>query len=224
MGVSPVTLTGMSYSGPGHHEQAVGLTAAVASELDSDVSASSDNEYWVLNGSKAWITNAHEADYGLVFATTDKSLKHKGISCFIVDMKHPGVHVNKKEDKLGIRASSTATVTFENCRIPKDRLLGKAGGGFAIAMSTLDSGRWSPSLQHLLSIYIPLKLIFCLSHCLSLIFFLSSTHFLSVSHSLTHSFYPLLLPISPVLLSVESVSQPRQSVSPKRLWTVPLCE
>ena len=132
----------LSEPGNGSDASAASTTAAVASELDSDVSASSDNEYWVLNGSKAWITNAHEADYGLVFATTDKSLKHKGISCFIVDMKHPGVHVNKKEDKLGIRASSTATVTFENCRIPKDRLLGKAGGGFAIAMSTLDSGRW----------------------------------------------------------------------------------
>ena len=105
-------------------------------------SSSGDDEYWVLNGSKAWITNAHDADLGIVFATTNKSLKHKGISCFIVDMKHPGVSIGKKEDKLGIRASSTATVTFDNCRIPRGNLLGKAGGGFAIAMSTLDSGRF----------------------------------------------------------------------------------
>lgn len=72
---------------------------------------------FILNGSKAWITNAYEASYGVVFATTDKSLKHKGISAFIVDMKNtPGITLGKKEDKLGIRGSSTATVMFEQCK------------------------------------------------------------------------------------------------------------
>lgn len=98
-------------------------------------------DYWILNGSKAWITNAHDADYGVVFATTDKSLKHRGISAFIVDMKSHGIVLGKKEDKLGIRGSSTGTVTFEDCKVPKSQLLGKQGEGFKIAMSTLDAGR-----------------------------------------------------------------------------------
>lgn len=98
-------------------------------------------DHWILNGSKAWITNSYEANYAVVFATTDKSLKHKGISAFIVDMKTPGLTLGKKEDKLGIRGSSTATVSFEDCKIPKGNLLGQKGQGFKIAMSTLDGGR-----------------------------------------------------------------------------------
>ena len=98
-------------------------------------------DHFVLNGSKAWITNAHDAAYGVVFATTDKSLKHRGISAFIVDMKASGVSVGKKEDKLGIRGSSTGTVTFEDCKVPKNQLLGPLGHGFKIAMGTLDGGR-----------------------------------------------------------------------------------
>lgn len=98
-------------------------------------------DHWILNGSKAWITNSHDATYGVVFATTDKSLKHKGISAFLVDMRTPGIVLGKKEDKLGIRASSTSTVTFEDCKIPKKSLLGEKGRGFHIAMYTLDGGR-----------------------------------------------------------------------------------
>lgn len=100
-----------------------------------------DGDSYVLNGAKAWITNAHDAKYGVVFATTDKSLKHKGISAFIVDMHDKGVSLGKKEDKIGIRASSTGTVTFEDARIPKSQLLGPLGAGFKIAMTTLDGGR-----------------------------------------------------------------------------------
>lgn len=96
---------------------------------------------YVLNGTKAWITNAHEADQAIVFATTDKSLKHKGISAFIVPTGTPGFSLGKKEDKLGIRASSTANLIFEDCEIPKEYLLGKEGEGFKIAMITLDAGR-----------------------------------------------------------------------------------
>ena len=106
-------------------------------------------DHWLLNGSKAWITNAHEADFGVVLATTDKSLKHKGISAFIVDMKMPGVVLGKKEDKLGIRASSTATVTFEDCKVPKSNLLGEPGIGFKLAMTTLDGGRIGIAAQAL---------------------------------------------------------------------------
>ncbi|XP_015678520.2 short-chain specific acyl-CoA dehydrogenase, mitochondrial [Protobothrops mucrosquamatus] len=96
---------------------------------------------WVLNGTKAWITNAWEASAAVVFATTDKALKHKGISAFLVPMPCPGLSLGKKEDKLGIRASSTANLIFEDCRIPKENLLGAQGMGFKIAMQTLDSGR-----------------------------------------------------------------------------------
>jgi butyryl-CoA dehydrogenase len=98
-------------------------------------------DHFVLNGSKAWITNAHEANFAVVFATTDKALKHKGISCFIVDMQGAGVTLGKKEDKLGIRASSTSTVSFEDVKVPKGNLLGGLGKGFTIAMTTLDGGR-----------------------------------------------------------------------------------
>uniref|UniRef100_A0A7M4EA32 Short-chain specific acyl-CoA dehydrogenase, mitochondrial n=1 Tax=Crocodylus porosus TaxID=8502 RepID=A0A7M4EA32_CROPO len=103
--------------------------------------ASLDGDEWVLNGTKAWITNAWDASAVVVFATTDKSQKHKGISAFLVPMPTPGLSLGKKEDKLGIRASSTANLIFEDCRIPKANLLGQLGMGFKIAMQTLDTGR-----------------------------------------------------------------------------------
>ena len=77
----------------------------------------------------------------IVFATTDKSKKHKGISAFVVPMSTPGVSLGKKEEKLGIRASSTSNIIFEDAVIPKEYLLGEEGLGFKIAMTTLDSGR-----------------------------------------------------------------------------------
>jgi len=96
---------------------------------------------WVLNGTKAWITNGYEADAAVVFATTDKSAKHKGISAFLVPKPTKGLELGKKEDKLGIRASSTTYLIFEDCEIPKENLLGQPGMGFKIAMMTLDAGR-----------------------------------------------------------------------------------
>jgi butyryl-CoA dehydrogenase len=106
-------------------------------------------QQWELNGTKAWITNGYEADAAIVFATTDKSLKHKGISAFLVPMPTPGLSLGKKEDKLGIRASSTCNLIFEGCRIPKENLLGELGAGFKIAMSTLDGGRIGIAAQAL---------------------------------------------------------------------------
>ncbi|XP_055550198.1 short-chain specific acyl-CoA dehydrogenase, mitochondrial [Wyeomyia smithii] len=96
---------------------------------------------WILNGTKCWITNAYEAESAVVFATTDKNLKHKGISAFIVPKNIKGFTLGKKEDKLGIRGSSTAQLIFEDCEIPKENLLGEPGLGFKIAMQTLDAGR-----------------------------------------------------------------------------------
>ncbi|XP_041058747.1 short-chain specific acyl-CoA dehydrogenase, mitochondrial isoform X2 [Carcharodon carcharias] len=112
----------------------------------SDASAASttarlDGDHWILNGTKAWITNGWDASAAVVFATTDKSLKHKGISAFLVPMPTQGLSLGKKEDKLGIRASSTTNLIFEDCRLPKDNILGEPGFGFKIAMQTLDSGR-----------------------------------------------------------------------------------
>merc|ERR1719466_188644 len=98
-------------------------------------------DHWVLNGTKAWITNSYEASASVVFATTDRSMKHKGISAFIVPMPTEGLTLGKKEDKLGIRGSSTAYLIFEDCKIPKENLLGEPGFGFKIAMKTLDAGR-----------------------------------------------------------------------------------
>eukprot|EP00597_Dinobryon_sp_UTEXLB2267_P004328 CAMPEP_0170074660 /NCGR_PEP_ID=MMETSP0019_2-20121128/11925_1 /TAXON_ID=98059 /ORGANISM="Dinobryon sp., Strain UTEXLB2267" /LENGTH=373 /DNA_ID=CAMNT_0010285107 /DNA_START=152 /DNA_END=1273 /DNA_ORIENTATION=- len=128
----------LSEPGNGSDAGAASTTATVNKDGD-----------FVLNGSKAWITNSYESSYGIVFATTDKSLKHKGISAFIVDMKSPGLSLGKKEDKLGIRGSSTATVTFEDVKVPKFNLLGELGMGFKIAMTTLDSGRIGVASQAL---------------------------------------------------------------------------
>ncbi len=103
--------------------------------------ATLEGDDYILNGTKSWITNGAEADIAIVFASTDKSLKHKGVSAFIVDMKTPGVSIGKLEDKLGIRATSTAQIFFENCKVPAQNLLGEKGQGFKIALHTLDGGR-----------------------------------------------------------------------------------
>lgn len=108
-----------------------------------------DGEEWVLNGNKIFITNAGYAHVYVIFAMTDKSIGTKGISAFIVEKGTPGFSFGKKEKKLGIRGSATCELIFENCRIPKDSLLGKLGGGFGIAMKTLDGGRIGIAAQAL---------------------------------------------------------------------------
>ncbi len=100
-----------------------------------------DGDSWVLNGNKIFITNAGYAHVYVIFAMTDKSLGTKGISAFIVEKGTPGFSFGKKEKKMGIRGSATCELIFENCRIPKENLLGKEGKGFVIAMKTLDGGR-----------------------------------------------------------------------------------
>jgi short/branched chain acyl-CoA dehydrogenase len=104
-------------------------------------SAKDAGDHWVLNGSKMWITNAAEAGVFLVFANTDFSKGYKGITCFIVPRNTPGVEVGKKEDKLGIRASSTCPVHLTDVKVPKAAVLGKIGHGYKYAIEILNEGR-----------------------------------------------------------------------------------
>jgi hypothetical protein len=96
---------------------------------------------WVLNGSKTFTTHGRVGDVMVVMAVTDKAAGAKGISAFIVERGTPGMTPGKKEDKLGMRASDTSEVLFENCRIPADQLLGDKGQGFVGALKVLDAGR-----------------------------------------------------------------------------------
>jgi butyryl-CoA dehydrogenase/short/branched chain acyl-CoA dehydrogenase len=98
------------------------------------------NEY-ILNGRKLWITNAKEAGVFILFATIDPTAGYKGITAFIIEKSFPGFTVGKKEDKLGIRASSTCELILEDCRVPKSNVLGDPGKGYKIAIETLNEGR-----------------------------------------------------------------------------------
>lgn len=108
-----------------------------------------EGDHYVLNGSKIFITNGGVADIFVVFAMTDKSKGTRGISAFIVEKSFPGFSIGKVEEKLGIRASSTTELVFENCIVPKENLLGKEGKGFGVAMKTLDGGRIGIAAQAL---------------------------------------------------------------------------
>jgi alkylation response protein AidB-like acyl-CoA dehydrogenase len=104
---------------------------------------------YVLNGQKLWITNAKEAGLFILFATVDPSAGYKGITAFIVEKDFPGFTVGKKEDKLGIRASSTCELILEDCKVPKDNVLGEVGKGYKIAIETLNEGRIGIAAQML---------------------------------------------------------------------------
>lgn len=104
-------------------------------------SAKEDGDHFVLNGSKLWITNANEADIFLVFANVNPELGYKGITAFVVERGMEGFSVSKKENKMGIRASSTCEILFEDCRIPKANILGELGKGYKVAIETLNEGR-----------------------------------------------------------------------------------
>jgi alkylation response protein AidB-like acyl-CoA dehydrogenase len=105
-----------------------------------------ENEY-VINGTKQWITNGGEAEIYTIIAITDRSKGPRGASAFIVEKGTPGFSFGKKEDKMGIRASATTELIFDNCRIPKDNLIGKDGAGFLVAMKTLDNSRTGVGAQ-----------------------------------------------------------------------------
>ncbi|MCX7977880.1 MAG: acyl-CoA dehydrogenase [Bdellovibrionaceae bacterium] len=103
--------------------------------------AEQKGDKYILNGSKLWITNGKEASVFIVFANVDPSKGYKGITAFIVEKTFPGFTVGKKEDKLGIRASSTCELIFENCEVPASNILGEVGKGYKIAIETLNEGR-----------------------------------------------------------------------------------
>ena len=106
-----------------------------------ETKAEAKGDGWELTGRKFWITNGGEAEFFIVFANTDFSKGYKGITAFLVERKFPGFQVGKKEDKLGIRASSTTELILEGCQVPGENVLGPVGQGYKIAIETLNEGR-----------------------------------------------------------------------------------
>lgn len=122
---------------------AIGITEPNAGSdvAGMETTARLDGDYYILNGTKRFITNGTEAGVYVVFAYTNRELKHKGMSAFIVERGTPGFSLGKHEDLMGIRASGNCELIFEDCRVPKENLLGKEGEGFKICMNTLDVSR-----------------------------------------------------------------------------------
>ena len=151
LGISPIVLSASKEQkekylpkvATGEKLAAFALTEANAGSDAGAVetSAVKDGDYYILNGTKQWITNGGEADIYTVFAMTNKEKGTRGCSCFIVEKGSEGFSFGKKENKMGIRASATSELIFENCRIHKNNLIGKEGMGFLIAMKTFDHSR-----------------------------------------------------------------------------------
>ncbi|MBL7998872.1 MAG: acyl-CoA dehydrogenase [Candidatus Kapabacteria bacterium] len=134
--------------------QTIGAFCLSEPEAGSDATsqhtmATEDGDYWVLNGTKNWITNGTSAGIFIVFAQTDREKRHKGITCFIVEKGLEGFTHGLKEDKLGIRSSDTCSLGFDNVRVHKDCILGEVGQGFKIAMESLNGGRIGIAAQAL---------------------------------------------------------------------------
>ncbi len=131
---------------PAARGEKIGAFALTEPEAGSDAAAQKttavrEGDVYVINGTKHFITNGPFADLVLLFAMTDKSLGHRGITAFIVEKGTPGFSVGKVEHKMGIRASATSELVFEDCRVPVENRLGQEGEGFKIAMVALDAGR-----------------------------------------------------------------------------------
>ncbi|MEC9491811.1 acyl-CoA dehydrogenase family protein [Flexistipes sp.] len=132
----------------------IGCIMLTEPEAGSDVANISTKyedagEHFVVNGNKIFITNGGFRGYGILFATMDKQLKHKGLSAFILDLKTDGVEILRNEEKMGIKGSYTTAVNLNNVKIPKENLLGSEGDGFKIAMETLNGGRIGIAAQAL---------------------------------------------------------------------------
>ena len=151
LGAYPLLLFGSEeqkrrYLPPLAKGEALAAFALTESQAGSDAGAIAttavkDGDNYVLNGTKQWITNAGEAQFNTIIALTDRTKGARGASAFLVEKGDPGISFGKKEKKMGIRASVTREIILEDCRIPADRLLGKAGMGFIVTMKTLDLAR-----------------------------------------------------------------------------------
>ena len=158
----------MRFGTPAQHEQwlkplaagkLLGCFALSEPEAGSDAAAQKttatrDGDHWIINGTKNWITNGPVADVCVLFAMNDKALGHKGITAFILPMKTAGsganaVRCGQADDKLGIRGSKSSQIFLDDVRLPHDAVLGEVGGGFRVAMSTLDGGRIGIAAQAL---------------------------------------------------------------------------
>lgn len=128
---------------------AFGLTEANAGSDagGTQTTAKLDGNEYIINGTKQWITNGGEAEIYTIIAITDRSKGPRGASAFVVEKGTPGFTFGKKENKMGIRASATTELIFDNCRVPKENLIGKDGAGFLVAMKTLDSSRTGVGAQ-----------------------------------------------------------------------------
>jgi alkylation response protein AidB-like acyl-CoA dehydrogenase len=134
--------------------QAIGAYSLTEPQSGSDAGtmksrATRDGDFYILNGRKSWVTSGPVAKYFVVFMMTDPDKKQKGVTAFLVEGNTPGLTRGKKEPKLGIRASATSELIFENCRIPAQNRLGEEGEGFKIAMTVLDAGRIGIATQAL---------------------------------------------------------------------------
>ena len=151
LGILPVSIVGSDEQkqkylpdiASGARWAAFGLTEANAGSDASGIrtTAVEDGDFWVLNGTKQWITNGGESDIYTIVALTDPNKGARGASIFVVEDGDPGFSYGKKEDKMGIRSSSTRELIMKDCRIPRDRLVGRRGTGFITVMKTLDVSR-----------------------------------------------------------------------------------
>lgn len=123
-------------------------TASGSDAFALQTRATKDGDHWIINGSKMWITNSHEAEVFLIFANIDPSKGYKGITCFVAT-KDMGIQIAKKEQKLGIRASSTCTLNFDDLKVPAENVIGGEGLGYKIAIEILNEGRIGIAAQML---------------------------------------------------------------------------
>lgn len=135
-------------------ETQLGAFALSEANAGSDVAAIStradkSGDHWILNGRKAWVTSAKESQCAIIFATIDREKFHRGITAFIVELNSPGVTIERNEDKLGIRGTSTCSISLEDVHVPQENVLGGLGEGFKIAMSQLDVARLGIASQAL---------------------------------------------------------------------------